>query len=92
MTLTPEDFVEVTTPDPAAIALEGTLRGDSVAAEALSVEAQMAMIERYGTTQPGPIADSSHAQALVDRTSAQRSLTEAETPPCPWTPRRTVTM
>ena len=28
--------------------------------------------------QPGPIADSSHAQALVDRTSAQRSLTEAE--------------
>ncbi len=78
MTLTPEDFVEVSTPDAAAIALEGVLRGDSVAAEALSVDAQMDMIERYGTTQPGPIHDSSHAQALVDRTSAQRSLAEAE--------------
>jgi hypothetical protein len=76
--LDPSDFVEVTTPDPAAIALEGALRGDSVAAQALSVEAQMDTIQRYGTAHPGPIHDSSHAQALVDRTAAQRSLAEAE--------------
>jgi len=78
MTLDPSDFLDVIDLTPADFAAEGVTKGDSLLAEALSVESQLATAERYGSVRPGPVHNSSHAQALQDRAGAQQALTDAE--------------
>jgi hypothetical protein len=78
MALDASDFVDVTDPSPADLAAEGELLTDAVLAAAATPEAKEATAERYGSSNPGPVRDSTHAQALQDLTGARAALAEAE--------------